>query len=112
VKTKQNFNVGRSEGKRVQFVIAGGAGATGVAWYAAPAPTSLPEERFAVMISPVAGLSMTDQGADLVVVLMLTPEQTEEFPVGAMHHELWATIDGIPERRSIGTMTVDDTLRN
>jgi hypothetical protein len=55
---------------------------------------------------------MTDVGADLVVDILLTPSQTEEFPIGPMHHELWATVNGFPERRAIGTMTVHDTLRN
>jgi hypothetical protein len=112
VKTKQNFNVGRSEGKRVRFRVTGGAGATEAAWYAAPAPTSTPDERFAALVAPEPGISMTDLGSDLVVDILLSPSQTEGFPVGTMYHELWATIDGFPERRAIGTMTVDDTLRN
>jgi hypothetical protein len=55
---------------------------------------------------------MTDIGPDLQVDIVLSPAVTEGFTVGNMHHELWATVDGFPERRAIGIMTVEDTLRS
>ena len=112
MKTKQNFVIGRSEGKRIRFKVIGGAGATEAAWYSAPAPNSTQDEVILAMITPNIGIGITDVDQDLIVDILLTPDQTEAFPVGNMHHELWATIDGLPERRAIGTMTVDDTLRN
>lgn len=112
MKRKQDFAIGRSEGKRVRFMVSGAAGATEAAWYAGPLPSSSPDEQLVRYVVPQTGIEMTDIGQDLQVDITLVPSVTEGFKVGPMHHELWATVNGFPERKAIGTMTVDDTLRN
>lgn len=108
----QDAEIRRGQYVNLEFLVANGAGLVGATWYCAEKPGSLAGDRLVTLTSPTQ-VSVTDQGADLLVRVTLLEAQTEPLPAGRLYHELWV-IDSLGRAvpAAEGVLTVQDSLRS
>lgn len=110
--TGQDVEIRRGQAVTIAFHIPGAAGATGAQWYLALANTTAPADRDLARATGGQGITLTDQGEDLLVQVALDGTQTENLPVGRRYHELWLTdVESKPVPVAEGSFRIKDSLK-
>lgn len=113
VRTRQHVRIDKGGVKRLRFRCRGAAGATAAAWYIAARRTSILADHFLDLTSSTSAVTITNDGEDAIVVVVVNQAQTEALPAGAQFHQLWLSdAGGDPVPAAEGTATVFDSLRN
>lgn len=114
METGQDIEIRKSEDAILAFTVPGQAAIQVARWFTAPQRESLPDEHVLDLdTEDEGGVTLSADGDDLIVEVTLTNEQTEAFPVGELHHELW--LEDVQGRRipvAEGRIAVLDSLRN
>lgn len=112
MKEGQNDKVRRGQDRILRFTVAASAGATAAQWYLAATDSTPVADQDLRLSTGGNGVTIADQGADLIVEVALSAAQTEALPVGRRFHQLWITdVQGKALPVAEGTFTVVDSLK-
>ena len=108
----QDVEVKRGQDITLRFTVLGAAGATAAQWHLALAATTALADHDLDRATGGQGITLTDEGEDLLVEVALTATQTEGLRVGRRYHELWLTdVEGKDVPVAEGAFLIRDSLK-